>query len=67
MYFVSEGLQVVFRTLDEVLLQNLNGNLRGLDGGVRREAQVHLRSVALPDLLSDIVLAVEDWVLFLTF
>jgi hypothetical protein len=61
--FVSEALQVVLRPLDKVLLEDLDCDLLRLNRAVLRNAQVDLGSVALADLLGDIVVVVEDGVL----
>lgn len=60
--FVSEGLQVVLGPLNELLLEDLDGHLLWLNCVVDRDAQVHLRGVALADLLSDVPLVHEHWV-----
>lgn len=61
--FVSEALQVVLRPLDKVLLEDLDCDLLRLNRAVLRNAQVDLGSVALADLLGDIVVVVENGVL----
>jgi len=61
--FVAEALQVVLRPLDKVLLEDLDCDLLRLNRAVLRNAQVDLGSVALADLLGDIVVVVEDGVL----
>ena len=61
--FVSEALQVVLRPLDKVLLEDIDCDLLRLNRAVLRNAQVDLGSVALADLLGDIVVVVEDGVL----
>ena len=62
--FLSETLKVLFRSLNKILFEDLNGDLGCVLRGVEGVAEVDLGGVALADLLCDVPLVQKDWVLF---